>query len=25
VAMIQEISIDLMGEGADLKLVHLGD
>jgi hypothetical protein len=25
VAMIQEINIDLMGEGADLKLVHLGD
>jgi len=25
VAMIQEINIDLMGEGADLKLIHLGD
>jgi hypothetical protein len=25
IAMIQEISIDLMGEGTDLKLVHLGD
>jgi hypothetical protein len=25
VAMIQEINIDLMGEGADLRLVHLGD
>ena len=25
VAMIQEINIDLMGEGADLNLVHLGD